>query len=421
MGMRAGMSEVVITPPVGVRLAGYAARTGASTSVLDDLYAKAMVLECDGRSVALVVCDLLGLGRPMVSAIRAKVRELTGLEERSVMVTATHTHCGPDLSCLSESSLDHLVEQVAGAVWCAKGALTEVELGIAQGESSIGVNRRNPDSPNAPYFLYSYPEGTMDRRLLLLELQTPEGRKLGAVLNYPCHGVTLGSRELGISKDFVEWSCRVLKAAWGASAVPIFLQGCAANVNPRWIYDRPELRPMPPPAWPRSLEARLRETKRLGHALGGAALAAAGDITSRVSSAPLDSRLREVRLPLRSELPPYLAKPSAGVESSKYPDLRSRLHDDRSSIETEVQVLRVGDSYIVGLPGEVFVEHQITLRSTADVPALFVSELAGDSIGYIMTPETLAEGGYEPSVCCVTADAGSLLTRAALEAIREMR
>ena len=46
--LKAGMAKVVVTPPVGTQLAGYAGRTDPSTGVTDDLYAKALVLD-DGN------------------------------------------------------------------------------------------------------------------------------------------------------------------------------------------------------------------------------------------------------------------------------------------------------------------------------------------------------------------------------------
>jgi neutral ceramidase len=57
--MRVGTSKTVITPPPGTALAGFAAREGGARGVHDDLYARALVLEDDGRRLALVLCDLL--------------------------------------------------------------------------------------------------------------------------------------------------------------------------------------------------------------------------------------------------------------------------------------------------------------------------------------------------------------------------
>ena len=46
------------------------------------------------------------------------------------------------------------------------------------------------------------------------------------------------------------------------------------------------------------------------------------------------------------------------------------------TFKTEVQVLRVGDYFIVGLPSEVFVEYQIETCDRPGANFTFVSELA---------------------------------------------
>ena len=419
--LRAGMSEIVITPPVGVRLSGYSDRTGGSTGVLDELYYKAIVLESGGRRLAVVICDVLGLSRSISAAIRAAVAEGTGLATRDVMVCATHTHCGADMDLLGESAVDHMVAQAAGAVKAALGAMGDIRIGFGAGECLAGVNRRNPRSPDIPHHLYSWPEGTMDPRVLVLAVQDRDGLPRGVLVNYPCHPVALGWNELNMSKDWVQFTCRVLKDAWGQRAVPMFLQGCAANVNPRWVYDKPYADPILPPDWPDGLEDRLREVRRLGYMVGGEALKAASSIMSWQEESTLDARLFEVRLPVRPDLPRSMA---AGDEESrpagKYPGLRQRLMREPREIVTDVHVLRVGGAYLVGLPGEVLVEYQLELREKIASPFVFVSELAGDSIGYVPTPKVVKEGGYEPGASYVTPEAGSILVRAALDAVKAM-
>src|SRR5215212_2561185 len=53
--IRVGSAAVVITPPIGTPLAGYY-NTRISDAVHDDLYAKALVLECGGTRSAMVCC-----------------------------------------------------------------------------------------------------------------------------------------------------------------------------------------------------------------------------------------------------------------------------------------------------------------------------------------------------------------------------
>ena len=64
--LRLGTAAVKITPPLGTPMAGYYLQRG-SQGVLDDLYAKAVVLD-DGKTMAaLVACDLIGLPGPRCS------------------------------------------------------------------------------------------------------------------------------------------------------------------------------------------------------------------------------------------------------------------------------------------------------------------------------------------------------------------
>src|SRR5262245_35162654 len=90
--LRVGAAAVNINPPMGTPLAGYYSARGAST-VLDNLYSKALVLDQDGVKVALVVCDLISLPRHTVVEARRLILKQTGLAE--VMISATHTHTGP--------------------------------------------------------------------------------------------------------------------------------------------------------------------------------------------------------------------------------------------------------------------------------------------------------------------------------------
>ena len=74
-GLRAGVAEVNITPPVGITLCGFSARKGPSASVHDDLYARALVLD-DGRTrLGVVTADVISFAPDLVDRIRTLVAE----------------------------------------------------------------------------------------------------------------------------------------------------------------------------------------------------------------------------------------------------------------------------------------------------------------------------------------------------------
>jgi hypothetical protein len=418
--LKAGMAKAVITPPVGVRLCGYAARTQPSIGVLDELYAKALVLDDEEKRLALVVCDLLWVGKELVNDIRKRIREQADIKEENVMITAIHTHCGPDLEHAGESYIENLKSQVAGAVSAACNHIKNARIGFASGECYVGMNRRNPKSPSGPYFLYNWPQGSVDPTVTVARIEDETRHVVGVLVNHACHPVTLGPNELNISRDYPGHALRVLEDVFGEDIIAMFVNGCCGNINPAWIFDRPDVSPPPPRVFPESLEERLRETRRLGQILGGEALKALQSITDLSSEANLKIKRSNVKLPIRKDVPENILK---WIERTKVgePDYENHQRILKGEdLVTEIQAIRLNDTAILGLPGEVFVEYQLEIRRKSPFKHTFVSELANDSIGYVPTADAYKEGGYEPSTTVLERDAGTKLTQAAINLLKKL-
>ena len=93
--MKAGASEAVITPPVGLTMTGMAKRIAGdkiARYVHDDLYVKALCLESENGSMAVAVLDIGGIDAVFTSEVRKAVEEKAGLKQDSIMVSATHCH-----------------------------------------------------------------------------------------------------------------------------------------------------------------------------------------------------------------------------------------------------------------------------------------------------------------------------------------
>ena len=58
-------------------------------------------------------------------------------------------------------------------------------------------------------------------------------------------------------------------------------------------------------------------------------------------------------------------------------------------LETEMQVIRVGDAALVTLPGEVFVEIGLQIKAESLAPKTFVIGLANGFVGYVPTDHAL--------------------------------
>ena len=79
-----------------------------------------------------------------------------------------------------------------------------------------------------------------------------------------------------------------------------------------------------------------------------------------------------------------------------------------------MQVIRLGPAAIVALPGEIFVETGLSIKSRSWAGPLFLTSLSNGYIGYVCTDQALTEhGGYE--TWAATSSLGGVGTAPAME------
>jgi len=66
-----------------------------------------------------------------------------------------------------------------------------------------------------------------------------------------------------------------------------------------------------------------------------------------------------------------------------------------AALDYEIQVLRIGDVAIVGLPGEPFVELGLAIKLASPLATTFIAHCTSHYVGYIPTAAGLARGGHE--------------------------
>src|SRR5436190_11356517 len=94
--LRVGRAAVKVTPPAGMPMAGYY-YVRLNEGVHDELYAKAVVLEKDGVKAAMVALDMVNIPRRFVDAARSQISKSTPVSGARVMISATHSHTGPEM------------------------------------------------------------------------------------------------------------------------------------------------------------------------------------------------------------------------------------------------------------------------------------------------------------------------------------
>jgi hypothetical protein len=432
--LRVGTAAIKITPPLGIPLAGYYSLRG-SEGVLDDLYAKAAVLDDGQTQAAMVVCDLVTVPRAVVLEARQRIEQKTGMPGGHVMISATHTHTGPVLTrgaarddfdgAGSEPVRRYTAElpaKIAQAVVEARQRLVPVRASFASGhDDRLAFVRRfwmkdgtvgwNPGKNN-PNIIR--PVSPIDPEVGVVYFQTAEARPVLTYVNYALHPDTTGG--LKFWPDYPGVLARRLAEYKGPEMLTLFANGACGNINHINVQ------------WP-DRQHGPEEAIRLGTILAGDVLKTYMDLQP-AAAGPLRVKSEVVALPL----PPVTEKDVAEarevvrrgrkakfleqVQAYKVLDIAGR---HGKPWEAEVQVLTLGpDLAWVALSGEVFVELGLSIKTASPFRQTHIVELANGSFSYIPNRSAYAEGNYEVVSARCAEGSGEIMVSAALRMLAEL-
>lgn len=63
--------------------------------------------------------------------------------------------------------------------------------------------------------------------------------------------------------------------------------------------------------------------------------------------------------------------------------------------EIQIQVMRVGSTALIAIPGEPFIEIALAIKARSKFKHTIVAGYSNGCIGYMPTPEAIEKGGYE--------------------------
>lgn len=105
--------------------------------VLDDLEAVALALECEDIKVLLISVDNCGIELELSKKYRNLVSSATNIPSENIIISATHTHHGPEAFIVSENKLvaytEFLGKRIADAAVFAVSDLKEAKMGYGKG------------------------------------------------------------------------------------------------------------------------------------------------------------------------------------------------------------------------------------------------------------------------------------------------
>ena len=440
--LEAGVAVVDVTPPVPFRMSGYFYER-LSTGVKDPLHAKAIVFRQGDQSAALVFCDLIGMPVDVASRARQQASEATGIPVDHIAVAATHTHTGPlffgslrnyfherNVERLGKDryeTIDYpaeLVAKIVEAVVEAKSKLQPIQLSSGYvDEPRLAFNRRfhmkdgtvrfNPGVLNPGIIR---PAGPIDPQVGVIALTPADAtRPTAAIVSFALHPDTTGGSKY--SADFPKYCEDRLREEYGPNFTLEYGTGTCGDVNHIDVTTQEQ-----------------RQAPEIGRMLGDTVVAEIERLKPTATDGPgLAVRSVTLDAPLQTYSPSELAAATKNmdligtrqlpfleqVRACKIVNLQLR---QGATLPLDVQAFRLnGDTAIVTLPGEIFVELGLAIKRASPFKTTLVIELANESPAYIPTKRAFAEGSYETVNSQVQPGVGEQLVDAAVGLLKDLR
>ena len=429
--IRAGASKKTIVPPFPTQMGGFFDRSQNFEGVLDELLVRSLVLDDGKTKLVFLGSDLMAIDAEMVRLIRDGITQSTQIPATNILVCCTHNHSAPSYYQKTALGKDeeepslkrYLVKQFTDAAIEAAGSTVPARIGFGAG-ALTGITRNRQQKNDL-----------IDPQVGVLRVEELNGRKTIATLfNFTGHPVILGSKNLLLSGEYPGAASRAVENLVGG--VAIFTQGACGDITMN-RDGTPEL-----------------EIERLGRTVAGEVVKTSG-LIKLGTDASLKAASQTLSLPARvlpsiEESTAALEKGKAALEAAKQQNAlpaliqqiedKNRVHSvaiqrmkaiidesDPSKMEkelkAEIQVLQVGDVIFGTIPGEIFVEYALELRSRVKQEtnrSFCLVGYANGYLGYIITPRAVETGGYEASVTRLNGLAGRAMTESAMDLLLQI-
>jgi neutral ceramidase len=395
-GLEAGAAKSDITPPVGFPMWGYASRKDKpSEGVLDPLFARAIVLKAGETKIALVSLDL---GRPPTRNSTTRIRDALKKEGfTELFLVGSHTHHGPVLELDTWPTPEkpytrELEEKLIVLIKKADAARIPARYGVVSGETALNRNRQSKrvDCP-------------IDNELLLLQFEDMLGKPIAHAVNFAAHPTMHPAELMKFSADYPGAMAKVVEAQTGVPC--LFLQGAAGDLSTKAPED-------------------IKGPEAFGKRLGEDVLKLAGTI--KIAKVK-DSSLLTNREELKFASVVDIANPQIKFALGKvfFPELIGFFEKEYKDGVRPTVTVAILDNAIgfVGVSGELFCEHALTLRRRARLQHVVVMGYCNDYHQYFPTIQAAAEGGYGtvPPMAVAEIGSGEQLTDKALIKLYQLR
>ncbi|MFK7694111.1 neutral/alkaline non-lysosomal ceramidase N-terminal domain-containing protein [Paenibacillus sp. HJGM_3] len=392
--MLMGVSKVDITPLEPIPLAGFGNRTGPYEAISSRLYLRANAFrqQVNGQDVtALVVeADIIWWGPERMAGIRGKLLDRFGIRPEHVILSASHTHGGPqtttqfvDMLGLPDAGyMDQLEDWLLQAVGAAISTLEPVSIERGSGTCQVGINRRK--WVNGAMVMAPNPDNYIDTNVEVFRFTAESGATKAVWMHYTCHPTVTNLNQ--VNSDYSGAAMAMLEQSIGGGTVVSFLQGCCGDTRPALFRDD------------KFYSGDAEDVRRLGRMLADAVTTVLGRPMKPVPPGKLGGRLIGVDLPylsLPSEEEIAATENAEGLPGQWSVKLRRNPQLLTPSIPLQLSRLDIADGMsFIAMDGEMVLEYSEKVKRLSGGRALALGYSNG-MIGYVPTAKQVEEGGYE--------------------------
>ena len=438
-----GYAQEIITPPIGVDLAGYM-NERLNKGMYDDLYVKVVAFEVNEKKCAIMSFDLCSIDISLSESLEEKITEKFGKEIfESIIFCATHSHTASKLRKNEEGTWSDLTEfTFQETVAAAMRALTRAFMNLQPGEIEVGSVYNNPYGNVRRYWMKNgtivtnpgwcnpdidKPEDDFDRTIGIMKI-IQNGRTAALICNIANHGDTIGGSI--VSADWYGRFAQAVQYELKTSLPVLVLDDASGDINHFDFHQKIN-------------QTNYDEAVRIGRGYAAIVLKEL-DKLEKVDPSEIIVKNSIFDIPHRvltdkeeAEAKHILATvpdiPKEGDFESQ--DLANKVpaalrwfaqsaldckYKSSPSHEVRITTIKFGKDFaVVSLPGEPFNGIARAIRKQSPFKYTFIASLAQSPSGYVPMPECFERGGYEvqPKKNSVAQNAANVIIDAALKTL----
>ena len=425
--IKAGAAKVDITPPLGTIINGDFVNHYAR-SIHDPLYARSLVLACNGVTVAICVVDICAMKRSLLDEVKLKVLQVTGIPPANILISSTHTHAAGSVESLLLGAADlpyrqQLLAKLVQSIVAAYQLLADARIAFGTVDAPEYVLCRryqmkdeyqahNPvtgeldqlkTNPFGVEDAIIGPTSQPDTQLCYIAVKNDKDEWLSILANYSLHYVGDWENDTITADYFGEFSRHLAnKLNAPDHFIAVMSNGTSGEIN-IWDFLNPE-------KFPRE---NFKKCALIGEALAEKVFLSLANLEWQTASS-LVADQQDLTINIRKPLATALAAAKQSIakidfetlhkidfDALKYLYAREQILLDElpDTIAFPIQAFKIGNMVIGALGGEFFAETGLKLKKELAGLNYFTITLANDYVGYVCPEHEIEKGGYETWLC----------------------